>query len=106
MPLDRLLLVPVVLSGVLGGRLVALGVGLVAAMLFSGRYTPVFGPRILPFLVVQAVFGVDRYDRGEVLLHGDTLDEARAQHIVFTTADMREGMTAFFERRDPVFTGE
>ena len=33
-------------------------------------------------------------------------DEARAQHIVFTTADMREGMTAFFERREPRFTGE
>jgi 2-(1,2-epoxy-1,2-dihydrophenyl)acetyl-CoA isomerase len=33
-------------------------------------------------------------------------DEARAQPIVFTTADMREGMTAFFERREPRFTGE
>lgn len=33
-------------------------------------------------------------------------DEARAQHIVFTTKDMREGMAAFLERREPRFTGE
>lgn len=31
--------------------------------------------------------------------------EARAQHIVYTTKDMREGFTAWFERRDPRFTG-
>jgi 2-(1,2-epoxy-1,2-dihydrophenyl)acetyl-CoA isomerase len=32
--------------------------------------------------------------------------EARAQHIVYTTKDMMEGITSFLERRDPVFTGE
>jgi 2-(1,2-epoxy-1,2-dihydrophenyl)acetyl-CoA isomerase len=32
-------------------------------------------------------------------------DEARAQHIVYTTDDMMEGMTAYMERRDPVFKG-
>lgn len=32
-------------------------------------------------------------------------DEARAQHIAFTTTDMREGIQAFLERRDPRFTG-
>lgn len=31
--------------------------------------------------------------------------EARAQHIVYTTRDMREGMLAFMERRDPDFNG-
>lgn len=32
-------------------------------------------------------------------------DEARAQHVAFTTDDMREGITAFIERREPEFTG-
>jgi 2-(1,2-epoxy-1,2-dihydrophenyl)acetyl-CoA isomerase len=32
-------------------------------------------------------------------------DEARAQHIVYTTKDLVEGMTAYMERRDPTFTG-
>lgn len=32
-------------------------------------------------------------------------DEARAQHVSFTTADMREGIASFLERRDPRFTG-
>jgi 2-(1,2-epoxy-1,2-dihydrophenyl)acetyl-CoA isomerase len=32
-------------------------------------------------------------------------DEARAQHIVYTTKDMMEGMTAYMERRDPSFVG-
>jgi 2-(1,2-epoxy-1,2-dihydrophenyl)acetyl-CoA isomerase len=31
--------------------------------------------------------------------------EARAQHIAWTTQDMREGVRAFLERRDPRFTG-
>jgi 2-(1,2-epoxy-1,2-dihydrophenyl)acetyl-CoA isomerase len=31
--------------------------------------------------------------------------EATAQHIVFTTTDLREGFQAFLERRDPQFTG-
>lgn len=31
--------------------------------------------------------------------------EAAAQHIVFTTKDMREGFKSFLERRDPEFTG-
>ena len=33
-------------------------------------------------------------------------DEARAQHIVYTTKDMQEGITAYLERREPHFTGE
>jgi 2-(1,2-epoxy-1,2-dihydrophenyl)acetyl-CoA isomerase len=28
------------------------------------------------------------------------------QHITYTTADVREGIMAFLERRDPRFTGE
>lgn len=32
-------------------------------------------------------------------------NEARAQHIAFTTADMHEGIAAFRERRQPRFTG-
>lgn len=33
-------------------------------------------------------------------------DEARAQHIVYTTKDMEEGIAAYLERREPRFTGE
>ncbi|KPM55934.1 enoyl-CoA hydratase [Frankia sp. CcI49] len=33
-------------------------------------------------------------------------EEARAQHITYTTKDMREGIQAFIERREPKFTGE
>lgn len=32
-------------------------------------------------------------------------DEARSQHITFTTSDMHEGIRAFMERREPRFTG-
>jgi 2-(1,2-epoxy-1,2-dihydrophenyl)acetyl-CoA isomerase len=32
-------------------------------------------------------------------------DEARAQHIAYTTEDMKEGILSFLERRDPKFTG-
>jgi 2-(1,2-epoxy-1,2-dihydrophenyl)acetyl-CoA isomerase len=32
-------------------------------------------------------------------------DEARAQHIAYTTDDMKEGIMAFIERRDPEFKG-
>ncbi len=32
-------------------------------------------------------------------------DEARAQHIVYTTHDMEEGILAYLERREPRFTG-
>jgi 2-(1,2-epoxy-1,2-dihydrophenyl)acetyl-CoA isomerase len=32
-------------------------------------------------------------------------DEARSVHVAYTTDDLREGMTAFIERRDPKFTG-
>jgi 2-(1,2-epoxy-1,2-dihydrophenyl)acetyl-CoA isomerase len=32
-------------------------------------------------------------------------DEARCQHITYTSQDMREGMTAFLERREPRFRG-
>lgn len=31
--------------------------------------------------------------------------EARAQHVVFSTDDMKEGIVAFLERRDPEFKG-
>jgi 2-(1,2-epoxy-1,2-dihydrophenyl)acetyl-CoA isomerase len=32
--------------------------------------------------------------------------EAAAQHVTYTTADTREGILAFLERRDPRFTGK
>ena len=32
--------------------------------------------------------------------------EARAQHIVYTTKDMQEGIQSFIERREPNFTGQ
>jgi GntR family transcriptional regulator, transcriptional repressor for pyruvate dehydrogenase complex len=31
--------------------------------------------------------------------------EALVQHVTYTTSDVREGITAFLERRDPRFTG-
>jgi 2-(1,2-epoxy-1,2-dihydrophenyl)acetyl-CoA isomerase len=33
-------------------------------------------------------------------------EEARAQHVTYTTTDMMEGISAFLERRDPRFTGK
>jgi 2-(1,2-epoxy-1,2-dihydrophenyl)acetyl-CoA isomerase len=33
-------------------------------------------------------------------------DEARGQHIAYTTADMAEGIRAYVERRQPKFTGQ
>lgn len=33
-------------------------------------------------------------------------EEARAQHVSFTTSDMREGIQSFLERREPRFTGK
>jgi enoyl-CoA hydratase/carnithine racemase len=32
-------------------------------------------------------------------------DEARSQHVTYTTADAREALAAFREKRDPAFTG-
>jgi 2-(1,2-epoxy-1,2-dihydrophenyl)acetyl-CoA isomerase len=32
-------------------------------------------------------------------------NEARAQHITYTTSDMKEGIKAFMERREPDFKG-
>ncbi|HKY17198.1 MAG TPA: hypothetical protein VJM33_19885, partial [Microthrixaceae bacterium] len=32
--------------------------------------------------------------------------EARAQHIVYTTSDMKEGIQSYLERRAPRFTGQ
>ena len=32
-------------------------------------------------------------------------DEARSQHVCYTTTDMVEAMTAYFEKRDPTFHG-
>lgn len=32
-------------------------------------------------------------------------DEARSQHITYSSKDMREGFTAYMERRDPRFSG-
>jgi len=32
--------------------------------------------------------------------------EAQVQHITYTTSDVREGIMAFLERRDPRFAGQ
>lgn len=43
---------------------------------------------------------------GEVTTFDEALEgEARSQHIVYTTKDMAEGMTAYMERREPHFKG-
>ena len=34
-----------------------------------------------------------------------TAQEARAQHIAFSTKDIQEGIGSFLERRDPEFRG-
>jgi 2-(1,2-epoxy-1,2-dihydrophenyl)acetyl-CoA isomerase len=45
-------------------------------------------------------------DAGATSTFDDAMEaEARAQHIVYTTDDVKEGFRAFFERRDPRFTG-
>ena len=53
----------------------------------------------------------DQQKRLLVAIHGSSFhaaieDEARVQHIAYTTADMAEGITAFMERREPRFTGQ
>jgi 2-(1,2-epoxy-1,2-dihydrophenyl)acetyl-CoA isomerase len=45
-------------------------------------------------------------DSGLVTFEQAVEAEAQAQHITYTTSDMREGITAFIERRDPRFTGK
>ena len=46
-------------------------------------------------------------DDGALLTFEQAVEmEAQAQHISYTTSDVREGITAFLERRDPRFTGE
>ncbi|MFI0406844.1 enoyl-CoA hydratase/isomerase family protein [Actinomadura sp. 3N508] len=44
-------------------------------------------------------------DGGELSFEQALEEEARAQHIAFTTGDMHEGVRAFIERRQPNFTG-
>ena len=43
---------------------------------------------------------------GNVDLSQAFIDEAALQHLCFDSKDSREGITAFLEKRDPVFTGE
>ncbi|GLX02661.1 enoyl-CoA hydratase [Microtetraspora sp. NBRC 16547] len=44
-------------------------------------------------------------DNGALTFEQALEEEARAQHIAFTTSDMHEGVLAFVERRQPNFTG-
>lgn len=45
-------------------------------------------------------------DGSDTSSFADTIeDEARAQHIAFSTKDLREGIQSFLERRDPDFKG-
>ncbi|WP_026343862.1 enoyl-CoA hydratase/isomerase family protein [Nocardia sp. BMG111209] len=58
------------------------------------------GPTTALSLIKRSLDGSDSISFAQALE-----DEARAQHIVFTTHDMREGITAFLQRRPPNFTG-
>lgn len=58
------------------------------------------GPTIAISLIKKLLDGAN-----EASFDSTIEDEARAQHIAFTTKDMREGMKSFLEKRDPVFEG-
>lgn len=45
-------------------------------------------------------------DSGQLTFEQAVEAEAQMQHITYTTADVREGIMAFLERRDPRFTGQ
>ncbi|MHB1139181.1 MAG: enoyl-CoA hydratase/isomerase family protein [Microthrixaceae bacterium] len=44
-------------------------------------------------------------DSNEASFHSALEGEARSQHVVFGTEDMKEGIVAFLERREPEFKG-
>lgn len=58
------------------------------------------GPTVALGLIKAQINGAERSSLDEALE-----GEARAQHIVYTTNDMQEGIKAFIERRPPDFTG-
>lgn len=58
------------------------------------------GPTVALSLIKRLIDGSDTSS------FADTIeDEARAQHIAFSTKDLQEGIKSFLERRDPEFKG-
>ena len=60
------------------------------------------------YQTVEATNGPEgqQLDATQVLFVDGFEGEARAQHIVYTTKDMQEGIQSFLERREPKFTGQ
>lgn len=58
------------------------------------------GPTVAYGLIKRQIDGSDTMSFDEAVE-----GEARAQHITYSTKDLREGITAFLEKRDPEFRG-
>src|ERR687895_367365 len=111
-----------VLAGALG---LALACDLIVARDDVRFGTPEINVGLFPFMIMALIYrNVGRKKTNELLLLGDQISAAEAQRIgivnrvvaaleylqaqltiAFSTDDIQEGVKAFFEQRDPVWTG-